>query len=741
MKKFIAMLLIIVMVMSMSVSAAASNLSDIKGVENESAIETLVNLGVIDGYPDGTYKPEANVTRAHMAALIIRALGYGDIVYQTNTIFTDVPSSHWASGFIAFASNMGIIEGYGNNLFGPDDNVTYDQAITMVIRGLGYEEGALRGTYPTAFTYKAYDLGIMNGIKTGTAHANRGEIAQLLYNALSTEIVITSFSPVFNVYQISSTGETILHRLGAKVTEEILTYADAAAINAINKVGEFSKVYRDQHGNIIAATSLADTLVGEWENGKFIVDGKGYTIKNSVYDVEPMACINGELNLLDMDDIEEYNILNCDVSGNYITNIYSASKWIGETFQATKNTINSIEKNRLNSYDFITDANEIDMNSFILNGVESLDDIIVGDIITVFTYGNGTTDEIIRIDIASAIISGVVSKVKTSDGVVLYTINGKTFEMVSGTLTIGVEYKCYLNAEGKIFKADRLASSDAKIGIYSKKDTDTFNGTQIGFYTYDNMNSLTIKYIEDIDINLNPGDMFIYTTNRNGDINTIEKANVGTIRIIGSIAHINGDGSKIYRIAKDVMVFTDNDISIINKVDNRIDIENAQFIYDDDNTILAMYIPIAHADASTGTGYCVINDWATVATSKGTVLELDVYIDGVHDVINTVSTNPIVGDGELNTSNLYKANFSGEDIKTLTLITPDVSTVKIDDDSYDLIQGENNTWYMLNENVIIYEKTENGFKVRDSIPDEVNVYLYDTDKEADEIYDIVIFCE
>lgn len=160
------------------------------------AVETLNKLDIVTGYEDGTYKPEDGVTRAEMAALIARIQGYGETAKgSANTGFTDVPASHWASGYIANAAGMGIINGYGDGTFGPEDPVLYEQAVKMIMATLGYTPFAEKnGGYPTGYLAAAqrYDVSLaVSNAAVGQA-ANRGTVAQLLANAIDTPLMVQS---------------------------------------------------------------------------------------------------------------------------------------------------------------------------------------------------------------------------------------------------------------------------------------------------------------------------------------------------------------------------------------------------------------------------------------------------------------------------------------------------------------------------------------------------------------------
>ncbi len=104
-------------------------------------IDYLVSKGVIKGFPDGTFKPEAKVTREQFAKMIVVAKGLKLYKPATPT-FTDVPKSRWSYGYVEAAVKAGYIKGYGNGKFGPADPITREQLAVLEIRVLGKEKEA-----------------------------------------------------------------------------------------------------------------------------------------------------------------------------------------------------------------------------------------------------------------------------------------------------------------------------------------------------------------------------------------------------------------------------------------------------------------------------------------------------------------------------------------------------------------------------------------------------------------------
>ncbi|MBE0448255.1 MAG: S-layer homology domain-containing protein [Actinobacteria bacterium] len=95
-------------------------------------IETARAAGIIRGYPDGTFRPNANITRAEIAAIVVRAAGFTEDI--TGTRFPDVPETHWAFREIMTARNRGIIQGFPDGTFRPNDPATRAEAAVMIFR-------------------------------------------------------------------------------------------------------------------------------------------------------------------------------------------------------------------------------------------------------------------------------------------------------------------------------------------------------------------------------------------------------------------------------------------------------------------------------------------------------------------------------------------------------------------------------------------------------------------------------
>ena len=236
-KKTLAVVLAFAMVLSMGFSAFAY--TDVTaGTKVAEAVSILSNLNIFTGFEDGTFKPNDTVTRAQMAAIICRTLGYEDQAQASTgtTNFYDVAASHWASGYINVAESLQIVNGYGNGAFGPEDQVTYEQAIKMIVVALGYElDAQAKGGWSTGYLAVAAREGISknsNGV-VGSPAA-RGTIAVLVYNSLEVRLMDQkTWTPSGDDDAYGKLDETILSQyLGIRKVEGIVAstpFADFAA--------------------------------------------------------------------------------------------------------------------------------------------------------------------------------------------------------------------------------------------------------------------------------------------------------------------------------------------------------------------------------------------------------------------------------------------------------------------------------------------------------------------------------
>lgn len=161
------------------------------------SIYLMNDYGILRGDDYGNFRPYGHLTRSEAAAVMYRFLKYGTENFYTETDFVDVPSDHWASGCIKTMTDVGIIHGYGNGFYGPEDKLTYFQFVTLLVNGAGYENEAIKeGGYPYGHFSVANRLGYISDRsgKDGNYPIEREDVADILARAIKS----TEFSSIWN---------------------------------------------------------------------------------------------------------------------------------------------------------------------------------------------------------------------------------------------------------------------------------------------------------------------------------------------------------------------------------------------------------------------------------------------------------------------------------------------------------------------------------------------------------------
>ena len=178
---------------SMSLGFAAGDLTaSIEDAKVVKAVERLAAFGIIDGMDDGKYHPELEVTREQFAKVLVEALGLGSAAEAAlgGTQFADVEAGRWSAGYVNVAVGQGILKGYPDGTFKPANKVTYAEAVTMLVRALGYQDSFLPGTWPGNYVAKSAEEGITkNVVFSPSGYADRGSMAVMLDNTLDADVV------------------------------------------------------------------------------------------------------------------------------------------------------------------------------------------------------------------------------------------------------------------------------------------------------------------------------------------------------------------------------------------------------------------------------------------------------------------------------------------------------------------------------------------------------------------------
>ena len=194
-------------------AAGTSSFQDVSDPATAVNADILRLMGVVSGAGGNTFRPNDKLTRAQFCTMAVNFMGLKDqvVLHSTRTIFTDVPSSHWARGYINLAastivdpgsgsgsggSSSGegatpspgtpLIAGVGDGRFLPEQELSFAQAVTILIRVLGYSGDKVGAVWPDGYLNLAESIGLTNGISAKAGDSlTRAQAAQLFVNALS----------------------------------------------------------------------------------------------------------------------------------------------------------------------------------------------------------------------------------------------------------------------------------------------------------------------------------------------------------------------------------------------------------------------------------------------------------------------------------------------------------------------------------------------------------------------------
>lgn len=316
-KKVLATALAAAMIFGLAATAfAAPVFPDTEGVANENDIAKLKALAIVKGDDLGNFNPDNPITRAEFTAMVTRMLGLETAAsyLSSPTLFPDVTAEYsWAYGYINIATGRGLIKGYEDGTFRPGADVTQAEALTILVRALGYNDN-LPGTWPVDYVMKGAEIGIIEaGFGTDVA-ATRALIAALVVNTLDEDVVKedpdaagnfidkygserTLYADVFDADLAAVTGELTAYSTSNKtvtVGGTKYTYATGVAIwgqdSIADLVGENVELTFNKDDKVcFIAVTTENVVVGEItavNTSKATV-----TVGGVVYDVDEDAAI------------------------------------------------------------------------------------------------------------------------------------------------------------------------------------------------------------------------------------------------------------------------------------------------------------------------------------------------------------------------------------------------------------------------------------------------------------------
>ena len=841
MKKVLSIVLSLVLVICMMpvMAFAGSNdavYSDIAGEKCEGAVNVLDALGVIDGYEEGTYKPEKVVTRAEMAKLIITALGMESYATATKSSYSDMANAQWAIPVVEYATNLGIIEGVGGGRFSPGNPVTYEQAATMIVRAIGFTTDCneMNGTWPAIYVQKATALGLfrnVEGNQYGTG-ANRGDIAIMLYNALDIPQVYTDKDGQTNnkrgeaytdangqTYYTYVTMMSTLNKDGSSKYEVIESdVADSAVTNIRPYIGAAAKVTKDKDDRVIAVGDIKTTFL----TGKVSADGKKFTANDVEYTL-PAAAGAGYVDIdantggkkaSDAADkiLNGYTVaktgaalensktftIAAKVSGKTIKEIYSVATWDATDADiVSESQINTIKSKKalLGSEFTLNDDNEIDMDSFELVGVDSLDKIEKDDVVYVYASNDTKTNKITRVAVGQKTVTGKLTKVTNKEK---YTVDGTEYKVaakeVAGITAGSTDYDIAsdvkagdtvtitLDAYGNIYKLEADSANRAYAAVLKSGKTTNAYGDDTYSLQFLNAEGETVtanvdsdyneKYVAEMDefdgsddgaVTPAKADKTVivkYHLNSSNEIDFItneEVASQGVEKKVSSAGYYDG-----YELASNVVIFSynGNDYS---KADNYTVVKRedaigkeftANYATNEDKIVLMVADDLVASDVIYGllAGYGS-NDsdagyYVDILTPDGETTSYDCSLTAQTEIINMAGFDAqnllgfkLSSNNEIKSGKIAKvvtgieATLGGDDVLAKA------GTVSANENGRLTLTGADNGSYAFKDAIVYkYNATKKAYEVDEDtavVESSDKVAIFDIEGE-DKVYDVIV---
>jgi hypothetical protein len=350
-KKVLALVLVIAMVMGFAVSASATEFSDADTIaeQNETAVEVLTALNIINGYPDGTYRPTGSVTRAEVAKMIAVAFNNGDeslnSLYQNVACgLTDIGGT-WAEGYIKYCYATGIVSGYPDGTFKPENPVTGNELCQIMLNILGYEIDTTNTPWATAVMAKSSSIGLLKNVSTAAGSAcPRQEAAQIIYNALTLPILQANAMGVL----VPSTDTILSKYLGGASEVVVVTGNEEAALNDTTPLDEGkTEVNNDTVLNWSTTMDMIGQSYTVWTVGKTVVYAEDSGL-NKIEEFTADANLSRAVSMKTNADTEDY--VNFD---DQAAEYYTADVVITYTLDEVTLTADIIKE--LQSYGYASD--------------------------------------------------------------------------------------------------------------------------------------------------------------------------------------------------------------------------------------------------------------------------------------------------------------------------------------------------------------------------------------------------
>ncbi len=772
MKKVLSLVLVIAMVLSSMSFAFAGTFPDVTG-DYEDAVEALVALGVVNGYEDGTFKPENTIKRAELAKLLVEALGYKALVAGASSNFADT-QMHWANGHVAIAAGTGLVMGYPDGTFAPEKPVTYDEVYTMVIRALGYTDASLKGTWPTNYKVKAIDLGLTDDVVMNGSAADRGGVAQIIYNALEAYLVEVdadnAVTKIFVEYDDDDNAvyKMLIDKIASKVTIDTVLPKHVDADDDDNYYGDIVDLTQYMYQKIDAYTNDDDEVVFVTKNHSDVVEGVfekdtatdrvGIDVDSddNEYDLASESTkvyYNGKEVMMTEGDMEGTvedsdftDLIGADVIAvlndddeitAMITVNATGAKQATKSYNGKALVFAGIDL-PLNSDDDAVDFDDLT----VTGAVDDLTDVEEDDVLVAYVAG-GYADLTVEpatltIEVVRDTVEGKITK-KNSDGD--FYIGGTYYETSkfasTSVVEVGNEGTFYLDNKGDIFAFDEDDSTDpvdyaiiteVVDGVYYSDTTIVLQKPEITLVnaqgeevTYlvdrDSTDADLLNQNDDMDVVVEMYDIVKYTI-EDGMITKVTVKNTATVDPT-TYSAIETD-SAAFVLASNALVFNfvdntveDDEVELVNASDLGDDVNEITRIENSNGEIELIFVNGTGTAADT---YAYITDDATIINDDDDkVQEIMGYVDGKAVSYETNALSKVAAD-DIDAAKLFMLTFEdgivtgAQDVTSQAIV--DTAVTKVSGSRFRTGAGTTLSpyvWYTLADDVVVYVLDDGEF--------------------------------
>lgn len=548
-KKTLALMLVVAMMFSFGVIGASAAFDDAKDVNADyaEAVEVMSDLGIIKGLTDTTFGPDSTLTRAQACMFIARiTLGTDTAAKLTasSKSFTDVAADYWGYDVIEYCYNAGLIAGYGDGKFGPDDALSSYAFAKMLMAALGVDVSACTGANWQIETAKLFIKTGFSSLVLTAGDFTREVAAQMIYGALFYASDATEGYGVYKngtlVAYYESAGEAatqaaLLDALDS-VTANVYTNDTSAVtiksgatlaktVFGVTRTSGYDATY-GRPGNTYKCSTKAQGTAYGWTNKTKdiaavpVVTFTAYTKESALFAALGVTGSKDStgyyvtMTSVWTDGVEDSTGLRVDktaanpVSGNgVLAEVYATSTENEYILVLVKSYFDKVSK--------VTAATSLVDRFITISGNNfTTEDFAKGDFV-IYTMDNGDIASVVD----AAVMTGKMSAY-TSAGV--YTIDENTYQRNAGFTTdlsgnVGLTKVYFLDAYGYIIYADDVSSSGNYFYVISAGDAYvTVDGYLTPVYTAKVVNTEgSVSTVTTTNTSLDVG-LYTYTLNSDG---------------------------------------------------------------------------------------------------------------------------------------------------------------------------------------------------------------------------------